>query len=133
MMKTMKGNWIARILAAGLLSMTIQPWLRAQVGGVIDAGTTITVRTSQDLTSTSTEGRLCRGVVDQDVIKRRGSVAIPRGSGVQLVVRDIGNNQVALDMDSVTINGQQYGIETDQSSSITSERKEGIGVNKRTG
>jgi hypothetical protein len=66
------------------------------------------------------------------VRNRNGNVAIPRGSDVELVVREISNNEVALDLNAITVNGQRYTLLTD-SNTVTSERKEGIGVNKRTG
>ena len=106
---------------------------QVQNGGVIDAGTTLVVRTNEDINATNAmDNRFFSGVVDQDVPNRRGSVAIPRGSEVQLVVKDISNGQVALDVDSVMVNGQIYGIET-ADTSIDTDRRDGIGANSRTG
>src|SRR5262249_22753728 len=63
---------------------------------------------------------------------RNGRVAIPKGSDVELVVRRVGDNEVALDLDSIMINGERYGVEAEQNV-LESQRKEGVGVNKRTG
>jgi hypothetical protein len=72
------------------------------------------------------------GVVDEDVVNRGGNVAIPKGANVELLVKSVSKNQVALDLDSVTVNGQRYGIQT-QDSLINPERADGLGANKRTG
>jgi hypothetical protein len=104
----------------------------AQSRGTIDAGTTITVRTNEEINASNSDGRVFSGVVDQDVINRAGNVAIPRGAEVELLVRSISKDQVALDLDSVTINGQRYGIQT-QDSVVSTKQDDGIGANKRTG
>jgi hypothetical protein len=100
--------------------------------GTIDAGTNITVRTNESINTRQSDGRVFSGYVDQDVLSRNGSIAIPRGSDVELVVRETSNNQMTLDLDSVMVNGQRYGIQGD-SALVESERKEGLGANKRTG
>ena len=82
----------------------------AQSRATIDAGTTITVRTNEEIQGSNSDGRVFSGVVDQDVLNRGGNVAIPRGAEVELLVRNISKNQVALDLESVTVNGQRYGI-----------------------
>src|SRR5205823_13030320 len=98
----------------------------------IDAGTTITVRTNDTINANDSDGRAFSGVVDQDVVGRNGNVAIPRGSSVELVVRRVSNNELALDLDSVMINGERYGIETEENI-VGSQRNQGLGANQRTG
>jgi hypothetical protein len=102
------------------------------LNGTIDAGTTITARTNETISANNSDGRVFSGVVDQDVLDRNGSSVIPRGSSVELIVRKLANNQVALDLDSVTINGQRYGVQT-EGNVISSQQREGLGANKRTG
>src|ERR1043165_2721666 len=87
----------------------------AQSIGTIEAGTTITVRTNESINAGNSDGRVFSGAVDQDVVNSRGNVAIPRGANVELVVKTIAKNQVALDLESVTVNGQRYGIQTQDS------------------
>src|SRR5688572_30153677 len=77
---------------------------------VIDAGTTIAVRTTETINAKDSDGRVFTGVVDQDVVGRNGVVAIPRGSDVELVVKSISDNEVALDLDAVMINQQRFGV-----------------------
>src|SRR5437867_9324571 len=102
--------------------------------GTIDAGTTITVRTNESIDTKNSDGRVFSGVVEQDVLNRNGNIAIPKGSEAELIVKKTSDNEVALDLDSVTVNGQRYSIlgET-QSNAAPSQQKEGIGANKRTG
>src|SRR4030095_6694031 len=57
---------------------------------------------------------------------------VPKGSDVEMVVKDLSNGDVALDLQSVIMNGQRYPVySADQV--VTGDRKEGIGANKRTG
>ena len=104
----------------------------AQSGGTIDAGATITVRTNEQINAGASDGRVFSGVVDQDVVNRNGNVAIPRGATVELLVKKIAKNQIALDLESVTVNGQRYGIQT-QDSVVNSQQSDGLGANSRTG
>jgi hypothetical protein len=104
----------------------------SQSGRTIDSGTTIQVRTNERITANNAEERVFTGSVEQNVLSRNGRIAIPRGSDVEMLVRRTDDNEYALDLDSVTVNGQRYGVES-EASVVESERKEGIGANKRTG
>ena len=98
----------------------------------ISAGTTILVRTNGTIDARNNDGQVFSGIVNQDVTDSSGNVAIPRGSDVELVVRTLSNNELALDLESVTVNGQRYGI-TAGDTSVSGEGKDGIGANQRTG
>jgi hypothetical protein len=98
--------------------------------GTIGAGMTIKVRTTNEI-KTSTEGQKFSGVVDQNVMGSNGKVVIPKGSDATLVVKRLANKDVALDLDSVNVNGQRYGVQTENV--ISSKEKQGVGANKRTG
>ncbi len=100
--------------------------------GTIDTGTTISVRTNEPINARNSDGQVFTGVVDQDVVDANGNVAIPRGSSVELLVKKLSNNELALDLDSVTVNGLRYGT-TASDSSLGSGQREGIGANQRTG
>jgi hypothetical protein len=100
--------------------------------GNIDAGTMITVRTNEDINTNNSDGRVFPGTVEQDVTDRNGNIVIPRGSTVELLVRNLSNNEVALDIDSVTIRGQRYGVQT-LDNIVRPQQNEGLGANKRTG
>jgi hypothetical protein len=98
----------------------------------ISSGTTISVRTNETIDAKNNDGRIFGGVVNQDVIDSNGSIAIPKGSDVELLVKTVSNNELALDLDVVTVNGQRYGIAADDST-VNGERRDGIGTNQRTG
>jgi hypothetical protein len=104
----------------------------AQRAARIDAGTTIQVRTIEEINANDSDGEVYPGVVDKDVLTRNGRIAIPKGSDVELIVRRISDNEVALDLDSIVMNGERYGVEVEQNV-LDSQRKEGVGANKRTG
>jgi len=122
------------ILVAGVLVWTlclVSPSL-AQTGRLA-AGTDIPVRTTEDIRTSNSDGRVYHGVVDQDIRGTRGYVAIPRGSDVEMVVRRASNNELILDLDSVMINGQRFGVDTQETTITGADRADGIGANSRTG
>jgi hypothetical protein len=123
----------ALLVGAMIWAACIAPSAYAQRAlGTIEAGTTIAVRTSETINANGTDGRVFEGEVVDDVLNRNGSVAIPRGSPVELVVKNVTDTELAVDLSSVTVNNQRYGLETG-GSAVTGERRDGIGVNERTG
>jgi len=44
---------------------------------------------------------------------RDGQVAIPRGAYAELIVRQVGPNELVLDLESVTVNGTRYALDTE--------------------
>jgi hypothetical protein len=104
----------------------------ASYSGVIEAGTSIAVRTNEAISTNKSDGRVFLGQVDQDVKDRAGNIVIPSGAEVELLVKKDADNELTLDLDAVTLNGRRYSVETDETS-VAADRKEGIGANKRTG
>ena len=99
----------------------------------LPAGTAIDVRTNERIEiKDSSDGRIFYGVVARDVMDPDGNIAIPRGSNVELIVRNIGNHEMAVDLESVTVGGERYAVSSDDSE-ISSDRRQGVGKNKRTG
>jgi hypothetical protein len=77
----------------------------------IEGGTQIVVRTSENIDERAANGRIYAGTVDQDVLDPSGQVAIPRGSAVELEVRSSSDgDELILDLDSVVVNGERYGV-----------------------
>jgi hypothetical protein len=105
---------------------------QSRSNGLIDAGTTVTVRTNETINTRDNDGRVFTGNVEQDVRDRSGNIAIPQGSDVEMIVRSTTNNEIALDLDSIMVNGQRYSVDTDPNN-VTTERKDGLGANGRTG
>ncbi len=99
--------------------------------GTINTGTSITVRTSEKINVKKSDGRIFAGVVDQDVRDANNGVAIPKGSQVELTVKQVAKNDLVLDLESVTVSGQRYAL-TAEDAAMSTEQKDGIGKNKRT-
>ena len=97
----------------------------------ISPGTTIAVRTNQPIDSNRRDNRIYTGTVDQDVRGDNGRLAIPRGSQVEMIVRTAPDNDLILDLESVTVNGERYALET-APERLESQQREGIGGNRRT-
>jgi hypothetical protein len=99
----------------------------------IPAGTVILVRTNDVIDARNArDGRVYSGVVSREVPGENNDVAIPRGSDVELMVRDTGHHTLSLDIEAIVVNGKRYGVTTYQ---IIREgdQKDGIGANGRTG
>jgi hypothetical protein len=73
--------------------------------------------------------------VIQDVTGSAGEVLIPKDSPAELVIRHAssggttGSSEVALDLESITVNGRHYRVNTGE---VTESGKQGIGKNRRT-
>ena len=98
----------------------------------IGTNTIISVRTSEEINVKKNDGQVFSGVVDQNVMDANGKVAVPKGSSAELMVKRLSDNQLVIDLESVTVSGQRYAVTAD-SASMPSERKDGLGKNKRTG
>lgn len=103
----------------------------------VPTGTEIVVRTNESVDAKHpSDSRIYSAVVDRDVRDRSGQVVIPRGSEAELIMRDATGSNIVVDLESVTVNGQRYIVDTaSKTISATSgeSRKEGIGANQRTG
>lgn len=106
----------------------------------IPAGTNLQIRTNQAISATAeTAGRTYSAEIAQDVTGSNGAVLIPRGSPAQLTVGQVssggtlgtGNNQVALELQSVSVNGRTYQVASNPVQQQSSNER-GIGANKRT-
>jgi hypothetical protein len=104
---------------------------------VIPAGRILAVRNNLTIDSHSAvAGQFYPGVIARVVTDAAGHVIIPRGSEASLVVRSVrtqgkveGDSELALDLDSVTIEGRRYRVQT---ADIVEKGKEGVGANSRT-
>lgn len=112
------------LLALGALAM-------AQ-SRTVATGTDIVVRTNESIDAKKSDGRVFTAVVDQDVKDADGHVVIPKGSGAELIVKKANSKELTLDLESVTVNKQRYAVAAG-TSPLSSEQRDGIGKNKRTG
>lgn len=103
----------------------------------IPAGASIRIRNNEAIHSeTAKTGQIFSGQVAEDVKDADGNVAIPKGSDAALVVKAVagqgklqGQSELVLDVDSVTVGGRKYQMETVD---LVEKGKEGVGTNKRT-
>lgn len=95
----------------------------------LETGTVIPVRVNESISTERADGRIFTGSIEDDVRGRNGRVAIPRGSGVELIVRAARDGDLILDVESVIVQGQRYAIDVDEER-VESSRG---GVNGRTG
>jgi len=99
----------------------------------ITPGTEITVRTDESISLDKWDrGRIYPATVDRDVFAADGDLMIRRGSPAELIVRQIGHNEMALDLESVTVAGRRYVINAPGEAYNTKGRP-GVGGNERTG
>ena len=79
----------------------------------LEPGTVIPVRMNQTIDVERRDNRVYYGTVDQDVRGENGRIAIPRGANAELIVRVAPDNDLILDLESVVVNGQRYGLRAD--------------------
>jgi len=104
---------------------------------VVPAGTKVSVRTEDTIdSSTATEGQTYPAEVTDNVLDANGDVVIPHGSNAQIVIRSAakggrirGASDLVLDLDSISVEGQQYRVST---TDMQQSGKQGLGANKRT-
>lgn len=114
-------------LAVGLLAGPA-----AALAAVIPTGTRIDVRVDQTIDARDhIDGRVFTGSVAQDVIGSEGRVTVPRGAPVEIVIRRVDRNELAIDFDSVMIGGKRYGV--DATNLQRGGSRQGVGENRRTG
>jgi hypothetical protein len=103
----------------------------------LPVGSQVSVRTNEAINSgTAAEGQSFDAQVTRDARDANGDVVIPRGSDARIVIKSAskggrirGASDLVLDLQSVTINGRSYAIET---ADISQKGKSGVGANKRT-
>jgi hypothetical protein len=100
---------------------------------VVRPGTEVAVLTNERIDARdAVEGQTFSAQIANDVPGSDGSVAIPRGSDVRLVVRRLsGNGDITLDVLSISVGGRRYRVSTEDAE--LSNQRDGVGANKRTG
>ena len=104
--KTLGG--VAMVWTLGLGQASAQSWQPLQY---IEPGTSVQVRTTQSIDQSTMDGRVFTGVVDADVRDAQGRLALIKGATAELVVRTGPENELYLDLDSITVNGQRYAVD----------------------
>ena len=133
----MSGKLAAILAGASLWALSLSAVVNAQqiVNGrntdIIDALTIMMVRNVDDIRTDESDGRVFSSFVAQDVRNRKGDLIIPMSSEVELIVRRLPDNEVELDLDSVTVNGQRFGLDTAAHATESESNCPGT-ANKRT-
>jgi hypothetical protein len=104
---------------------------------VLPVGTELPIRTEETIDSSkAAEGQVYAAEVASDVRDADGAVVIPRGSNAQIIIKSAtkggkirGASDLVLDMTSVSIEGQQYRLDT---ADLETKGHDGVGANKRT-
>ncbi len=84
----------------------------------IPPGTRVEVRSDATVDVRDADGRIYPGHTVNDVMAPDGRVVIPRGSPAELIVRRFGPHDFAIDMESVTVDGRRYSIDTSDAEHI---------------
>ncbi len=106
-------------------------------GITIPAGTNLSIRTDQNIQATKSDvGQTFPAEIAQNVMDQNNNVVIPQGSPAVLKIATVssgtmgvGSEQVALGLQSVTVNGRTYMVNT---APVKESGNRGIGANKRT-
>jgi hypothetical protein len=98
----------------------------------IAVGTSISVRNNETIDVQKSDGREFSGAVYQDVLDEKGNVAIPKGSYAELIVKNNSDEYLALDLESVEVNGLRYTVTTIMGRT-DGEPPSGLKANARTG
>lgn len=107
------------------------PGFNAGYSMEVPAGTEIAVRANESIDAHDTsQGTSYSAMVDRDVVNPNGTVMIPRGAEARLVVRRVNENTLALDLESVRVNGRIYRVDTN---GIQQGAHDELGNNRRTG
>src|SRR5262249_27266783 len=83
------------------------------------------------IVATSTDSRKFLGYVAKDVRDRTGNLVVPDGAAVELQVREAPNHELVLDVNSITINGHRFTVETGEDA-ISPDQNECIDGSRRT-
>ena len=106
----------AKVLTCGsLLVIATQAWAQ-----VVPRGTQLEIRTEERIDARQAgSGRIYAGEIARDVYDSDGDLVIRRGARAELIVRRIARNEVAVDLDGITVDGRHYSVPT---SDITESR-----------
>jgi hypothetical protein len=103
----------------------------------IPSGTQISVRTNEAIDSkTVSIGQTFSAQLESEILDNNGSVRIPKGSDVELVIRNASgdpnksSSDLVLDLAALTVNGTRYMVSTDDL--VEQGSGQGVGANKRT-
>ncbi len=103
----------------------------------LPAGALIPVRSEETIdAAVASGGQTYAAEVTRDIKDADGAVVIPRGSNAQIIIRSAakggrikGASDLVLDLDSVSVEGRRYTLETQD---MIRKGRDGVGANRRT-
>jgi hypothetical protein len=113
----------ALLIGAMLWTLTLSNAALAQGRGVVEAGSTITVRANDPIDVDFTTRETFLGTVAEDVHSRNGRIAIPRGSPVEMVVTETSRNNLVLELKSITVDGRELAVAAGDSVASSGRRQ----------
>jgi hypothetical protein len=100
---------------------------------VVPPGSEISVRMNEGMNLRKWDnGRVYRGELERDVIARDGDLVFRRRTPVEVVVRQVGDHEMAVDLESILADGRRYVVDATAQDFNTKDRP-GVGGNARTG
>ena len=94
-------------------------------------GTEVEVRTNERIDVRKRDrGRIYRGELARDVRATNGDLAFSRGTPVELTIRQVGNDEMVIDLESILANGRRFVV--DATGPEYSTDRPGVGGNGRT-
>ncbi len=104
---------------------------------VLPAGTQLAIRTEETIdASRAAEGQTFAAEAARSAMDSEGAVVIPKGANATIVIRSAtrggrfkGASDLALDLQSISIDGRNYALDTVD---LVQKGREGVGTNKRT-
>lgn len=101
---------------------------------MVPPGAEIVVRTNEPIEIREWDrGRVYYGELARDVYATDGDLAFPRGTQVEMIVRQLGDREMALDLEAINTNGRRFTVETSGQEFDTRGGRPGVGENRRTG
>jgi hypothetical protein len=96
-------------------------------------GTEITVRTNEPIDLRNWDrGRIYRAQIARDVLATDGDIAFPRGAEAELTVRQVGDREMAVDLEAIYVNGRRFLVDASSPEYNTRGERQGVGGNSRT-
>jgi hypothetical protein len=116
----------APVLALGLAFSVVA----AEVD-TLAPGTEVEVRTNERIDVRKRDrGRIYRGELARDVRATNGDLAFSRGTPVELTIRQIGDHEMVIDLESILANGRRFVV--DATGPEYKADRPGVGGNTRT-
>src|SRR5260370_29660181 len=120
------------LLTLPVLVMAQQFFALAAEVDRVAPGTEITVRTDEPIEVRNWDrGRIYHGQLARDVYATDGDLVFPRGSDTELMVRQVGDHDMVVDLESIFLNGRRYIVDASSQHFHTRDRQ-GVAANRRT-